>query len=79
MGRNDAHRRGISLIAIYVLPTEESKPPQAWLIHMLSGEHVEIQYVIDDDKWVDSAGEAIEKELGDLVTDHARNLGVFQD
>lgn len=69
------------MIMIYILPTEEGKPPQAWLIHLLSGNHAELQYVIDDDKWVDSEGEAVEKDLGELVTAHARQLGVpvFQD
>lgn len=77
------------MISIYVLPTEEGKPPRAILMSLdmqqpesendpvmiqLTEKHV--QWSFDTGAWMDDGGIPAPQEISDAITEHAKNLGV---
>lgn len=71
-------------MVIYVMPTEEGKPPRALLAQdivevdggmMAVGVAVQAVWSSDSGAWfVD--GEPIDPEIGEAITNHAKELGV---
>ena len=68
-------------VGIYVLPTEEDKPPRAaFLIDIAPGVQAAIggaQYT--DGAWRYPDGTEVEDDLGEAITEHAEALGVEWD
>jgi hypothetical protein len=62
---------------IYVLPTEEGKPPRALVGEAVQGAlmGVQVEWSGEDGRWKFD-GEPLEDELSEAITEHARSLGV---
>lgn len=61
------------MFSIYVMPTEEGLPPRAMLLPLLGG--VPVAVVYDEDEWK-IEGEPVDEELNEVITEHAKSLGV---
>lgn len=66
----------LEFLSIYVLPSEENKPPQAHLI-------VDEKYIVstitwsaDSGTWITQEGLLVPESIAKDTTEHARNLGV---
>lgn len=68
-------------VGIYVLPTEEDKPPRAaFVVEVAPGMQAAVggaQYV--DDAWRYPDGTEVPEELASAITEHAESLGVEWD
>ena len=70
---------GRIIASIYVLPTEEGRPPRAVVGEQAIDGFVglPVQYVHDDDRWIwEANGQPVPDDLGEAITSHARWLGV---
>ena len=73
--------RSKAAVGIYVLPTEEDKPPRAaFVVEVAPGIQTAVggaQYT--DGAWRYEDGREVEDELADEITAHAESLGVEWD
>ncbi len=71
------------MVSIYVLPTEEGKPPRALIGQVVEADGLgEVMVGSNVATWSRDSGtwmmgaEPVPTELGDAITDHAKSLGV---
>lgn len=74
-------RFGAPQVGIYVMPTEDDKPPRAaFIMDIAPGVTVAIGgAAYEDDAWRFPDGTEVPDELGEAITQHAEELGVEWD
>jgi hypothetical protein len=78
----------MSEVSVYVLPTQPGRPPQACLFEapdeVPEGGAVEVDAMLvtwspDMGAWVNPASVPLPAEIGEVITEHAKSLGVPWD